>query len=475
MSMTLPTFADSRVLVVGDVMLDRYWSGSTARISPEAPGPVVHVQNASDRPGGAANVALNLAALGCRVSLLGLVGSDSAAEALRFALDNTGVESHLQVSPDLATITKLRVISRNQQLIRLDFEDSLPLAAAEQLQAPFKELLQEHDLVLFSDYAKGSLQQIKSLIQLCKQREIPALVDPKQNDPSLYAQATLLTPNFAEFEAMVGPCPQEIDIQKKGQDLLSAHRLRALLITRGEHGLTLLRPGLAPFHQPSQAREVYDVTGAGDTVIATTAACMAAGTPLEDAVTFANLAAGLVVARLGTASVTAQELTAATESSNPPRTGVVNESQLHIALHQARAQGERIVLTNGCFDILHAGHIHLLQQAREFGDRLVVAINSDSSVKRLKGSSRPINSLERRMAILSAMSFVDWVVSFEEDTPERLITNVMPNVLVKGADYRPEEIAGASQVLAAGGQVQMIKLIDGLSTTALLQSGQNQP
>jgi len=415
-------------------------------------------------------VALNLAALGCRVSLLGLVGNDSAAEALRSSLRDTGVELHLQSSPDLATITKLRVISRNQQLIRMDFEDSLPAEAAAQLRAPFKELLQEHNLVLFSDYAKGSLQQITALIQQCQQRGIPCLVDPKQTDPTLYAQATLLTPNLAEFEALVGPCLQEIDLQEKGQQLLEAHRLQALLITRGEYGLTLLRPGEAPFHQPSQAREVYDVTGAGDTVIATTAACLAAGTALEDAVTLANLAAGLVVARLGTACVTAQELSAAAASANPPQTGVVNEPQLQIALNQARTRGERIVLTNGCFDILHAGHIHLLQAARKFGDRLVVAINSDASVKRLKGSSRPINSLERRMAVVSALSCVDWVVPFEEDTPERLISEVLPNVLVKGADYRPEQIAGASQVLAAGGEVKTIKLVDGLSTTALLKS-----
>lgn len=469
MPMTLPSFANARVLVAGDVMLDRYWSGSTDRISPEAPVPVVHVQNASDRPGGAANVALNLAALGCRVSLLGLVGNDSAAEALRSSLSDTGVELHLQSTPDLATITKFRIISRNQQLIRLDFEDAFPPQAAAQLRAPFKELLPQHDLVLFSDYAKGSLQQIAYLIQQCQQRGILALVDPKQTDPRLYSQATLLTPNLAEFEAMVGPCPQEIDLQEKGQELLAAHRLQALLITRGEHGLTLLRPGEPPFHQPSQAREVYDVTGAGDTVIATMAACLAAGTLLEDAVSLANLAAGLVVARLGTASVTTQELSAAVASANPPQTGVVNEPQLQIALNQARTRGERIVFTNGCFDILHAGHIHLLQEARKFGDRLVVAINSDASVKRLKGSSRPINSLERRMAVLSALSCVDWVLPFEEDTPERLISEVLPNVLIKGADYRPEEIAGASQVLAAGGQVQTINLVDGLSTTALLK------
>lgn len=470
MRLILPPLANARVLVVGDVMLDRYWSGATARISPEAPVPVVHVQNATDRPGGAANVALNLAALGCRVSLLGLVGNDSAAEALRSSLSGTGVELHLQAVPGLATITKLRVISRNQQLIRLDFEDSLPPEASNQLQSPFNAMFTEHDLVLFSDYSKGSLQQITSLILQCHQRGIPALVDPKQPNPSLYAQATLLTPNLAEFEAMVGPCPQEIDLQEKGQQLLSAHHLQALLITRGEHGLTLLRPGEAPFHQPSQAREVYDVTGAGDTVIATVAACLAAGTSLENAVTLSNLAAGLAVARLGTASVTAQELSAAATSANPQQTGVVNEAQLQIALHQARSRGERIVLTNGCFDILHAGHIHLLQQAREFGDRLVVAINSDDSVKRLKGSSRPINSLERRSAVLAALSCVDWVVPFEEDTPERLISDVLPNVLVKGADYRPEQIAGATQVLAAGGEVQTIKLVDGLSSTALLKS-----
>jgi D-beta-D-heptose 7-phosphate kinase/D-beta-D-heptose 1-phosphate adenosyltransferase len=471
MTLTLPSFTKARVLVIGDVMLDRYWSGGTGRISPEAPVPVVHVNSEADRPGGAANVALNLAALGCQVSLLGLVGTDPAAEALRRSLSGSGVQLHLLAIPDLATITKLRVISRNQQLIRLDFEGHLPAEAAAQLITPFNELLAEHDLVLFSDYAKGSLQQASALIQRCRQLGIPALVDPKQPDAGLYAEASLLTPNLAEFEAMVGRCTQERDISQRGMELLAVHQLEALLITRGEQGLTLLRPDKPPFHQPSQAREVFDVTGAGDTVIATMAACLAAGSPLESAVRLANLAAGLVVARLGTAAVTAQELTAAAAIGQPAQTGAINEEHLHTALQQARARGERIVLTNGCFDILHAGHVHLLHRARELGDRLVVAINSDASVQRLKGNGRPINTLERRLTVLSALSCVDWVVSFEEDTPERLIGSLLPDVLVKGADYRPAEIAGAAHVLAAGGEVCTIELVDGVSSTAILAAG----
>ena len=355
-------------------------------------------------------------------------------------------------------------------MIRLDFEELLPPDACIPLEKTFIDLLPSHDLVLFSDYAKGSLRYLNSLIHHCQCLDVPSLVDPKQSDLSVYSKATILTPNYNEFVSMVGVCSDESDIELKGQSLIQSLELQALLITRGEKGLTLLRPGEPAFHQPSQAQEVYDVTGAGDTVIATLAACVAGNTPLETSVVLANLAAGFAVARLGTAAVTQCDL-ANLVKLQQPSTGVVNEFQLKNCLKLCRVRGERIVLTNGCFDILHAGHIQLLQHARDFGDRLVVAVNSDESVKRLKGSSRPINTLERRMAVLSALSCVDWVVPFEEDTPELLISCLLPDVLVKGADYRPDQIAGASHVLAAGGEVRTVELVDGVSSTAILKAG----
>lgn len=470
--MTPLPFAKASVLVVGDVMLDRYWNGGTARISPEAPVPVVRIGAQEHRAGGAANVAINLAAIGCQVTLLGLVGSDDAAEILRACLDRAGVNHHLLPCAGIPTITKLRVISRNQQLIRLDFEDPLPEAAAAALEDPFTALLANHELVVLSDYAKGSLQRAPVLINQAHHSGLPVLVDPKQADVEIYAGASLLTPNFSEFEAMAGgPCVDEEAIARQGEQLMKRLGLDALLVTRGEHGLSLLRPGQPPFHEPSQAREVFDVTGAGDTVIAITAAALAAGAPLEQAVRLANRCAGIVVGRLGTASVSAAELaTAGGMVDEPAVTGVVTEAELMTAIQQARINGSRIVMTNGCFDILHAGHVHYLEQAKALGDRLVVAVNSDDSVRRLKGHGRPINPLANRLAVLSGLRCVDWVVPFTEDTPERLIAAVLPEMLVKGADYTPDQIAGAPQVIAAGGEVRTVPLMKGLSSSAIIGS-----
>ncbi len=470
MSLALPDFSRARVLVVGDLMLDRYWHGPTGRISPEAPVPVVHVREVEERPGGAGNVALNLAALGVQATVMGLVGEDEAADALEATLTAAGVACRFRPISGHPTITKLRVLSRHQQLIRLDFEHPFTLEEARCLAEEAKAALPAFGAVILSDYGKGALGVVQTLIQTAREAGVRVLVDPKGSDFTRYRGASCITPNLAEFEQVVGPCPDEASLVARGQALMEELGLEALLVTRGEQGMTLLRPGQSEFHLPTQAREVFDVTGAGDTVISVLAAALAAGEDWEAATALANLAAGLVVGKLGTATVSVPELRRALREMNEAGGGVVNEEQLLLAVADARAHGERIVMTNGCFDILHAGHVSYLEQARRLGDRLIVAVNDDDSVRRLKGGGRPINPLERRMAVLAGLASVDWVVPFSEDTPERLICRVRPDVLVKGGDYHPEEIAGGECVRRAGGEVRVLGFQDGCSTSAIIRA-----
>lgn len=468
MPLSMPRFDQAAVLVVGDVMLDRYWHGATQRISPEAPVPVVHVGQKEDRPGGAANVALNIAALGAPAWLVGVTGNDEAADCLTQQLHAAGVEAHFQRIEDQPTIVKLRVMSRHQQLLRLDFEE-LFNTDSEALLTQTNALLEHVGVLVLSDYGKGALQNHQALIQAARQRGIPVLADPKGRDFSIYRGATLITPNLAEFEAVAGRCADEAELVGKGLAMLAELQLDALLITRGEHGMTLLRAGYPELHLPAQAREVFDVTGAGDTVISTLAAALAAGEELPNAVALANLAASLVVGKLGTATVSAPELRRALHSEQGIGRGVMSLDQLLMALDDARAHGERVVFTNGCFDILHAGHVAYLEQARALGDRLIVAINDDASVTRLKGAGRPINSVSRRMAVLAGLEAVDWVISFSEDTPEGLLTVLRPDLLVKGGDYGLEGVVGADIVLAYGGDVRVLNFVDSCSTTAIVE------
>ncbi|RMD80338.1 MAG: bifunctional D-glycero-beta-D-manno-heptose-7-phosphate kinase/D-glycero-beta-D-manno-heptose 1-phosphate adenylyltransferase HldE, partial [Gammaproteobacteria bacterium] len=364
------------------------------------------------------------------------------------------------------------VLSRHQQLLRLDFEDGLAGLPGEGLLAAFREALPGAAVVVLSDYAKGTLREAPRLIAEARAAGRPVLVDPKGRDFGRYRGATLLTPNLAELEAAAGPCPDEATLARRAAEVLEACALEGLLVTRGERGMSLFRPGREPLHLAARAREVYDVTGAGDTVVGVLAAALAAGAPLERAVALANAAAGLVVARLGTAAVGPAELAAALggeAAEGGLRRGVLEEEALLAELARARARGERIVMTNGCFDLLHAGHVAYLQEARALGDRLVVAVNDDASVARLKGPGRPIVPLAQRMAVLAALEAVDWVVPFAEDTPERLIRRILPEVLVKGGDYRPEQVAGGAAVTAAGGRVAILPYREGLSTTALVR------
>ncbi|HAC68005.1 bifunctional D-glycero-beta-D-manno-heptose-7-phosphate kinase/D-glycero-beta-D-manno-heptose 1-phosphate adenylyltransferase HldE [Pseudomonas sp. JBR1] len=474
MKLTMPRFDLAPVLVVGDVMLDRYWHGTTSRISPEAPVPVVRVDQHEDRPGGAANVALNIAALGAPAYLVGVTGQDEAADALTDSLRAAHVQVRFQRIAQQPTIVKLRIMSRHQQLIRVDFEEPFD-TDAQALASDTAAMLAGVKVLVLSDYGKGALKNHQALIQLARARNIPVLADPKGKDFSIYRGASLITPNLSEFEAIVGVCADDAELVAKGNELMARLDLGALLVTRGEHGMTLLRPGQAALHLPARAREVFDVTGAGDTVISTLAAALAAGEELPQAVALANLAAGIVVGKLGTAAISAPELRRAVQRSEGSERGVLTLEQLQLAIEDARAHGENIVFTNGCFDILHAGHVTYLEQARAQGDRLIVAVNDDASVTRLKGPGRPINSVDRRMAVLAGLGAVDWVIPFSENTPERLLEQVRPDVLVKGGDYKSvEEVVGAQIVQGYGGEVRILGLVENSSTTAIVERIRNR-
>jgi D-beta-D-heptose 7-phosphate kinase/D-beta-D-heptose 1-phosphate adenosyltransferase len=474
MKVSLPDFSKAHVLVIGDIMLDRYWHGDTSRISPEAPVPVVRVADAEERPGGAANVALNIVALGARVTLLGVTGNDEPADTLQQRLEEAGVECHFLRLGGQPTITKLRVLSRHQQLIRLDFEDGFAEYNPEDLLLHFRSYLADADVVLLSDYGKGTLRGAPALIEDARAAGKPVLVDPKGIDFDRYRGASLITPNLSEFEGVVGHCPDDIELVERGEALCRRLELDSLLVTRSDKGMSLLRPANTPVHLPTQAREVYDVTGAGDTVIAGLAASMAAGQSAEQAMAIANLAAGIVVGKLGTATASVAELRRALQSQQAGSRGSMDEDSLLQIIEDARAHGEKIVMTNGCFDILHAGHVGYLEAARKLGDRLIVAVNDDDSVRRLKGEERPINPLEQRMAVLAGLGCVDWVVPFSEDTPERLICKLLPDLLVKGGDYRPEDIAGGKCVQDNGGEVIVLDYEEGVSTTRIVDAIRKQ-
>ncbi|MFN3579920.1 MAG: bifunctional D-glycero-beta-D-manno-heptose-7-phosphate kinase/D-glycero-beta-D-manno-heptose 1-phosphate adenylyltransferase HldE [Pseudomonas sp.] len=468
MKLTMPRFDSAPVLVVGDVMLDRYWHGPTHRISPEAPVPVVKVDQIEDRPGGAGNVALNIAALGAPAWLVGVTGDDEAALSLRQRLNAAGVFCDFQAHPQRPTITKLRVMSRHQQLIRLDFEEPFETDGPALLEG-VRALLPKVKVMILSDYGKGALVNHQALIALATEHGVPVLADPKGKDFSIYRGATLITPNMSEFEAVVGHCSSEQMLVEKGMALIESLDLQAMLVTRSEQGMTLLRRGETAMHLPARAREVFDVTGAGDTVISTLAAALAAGESLPNAVGLSNLAAGIVIGKLGTAAVSAPELRRSVQREQGSERGVVGVELLLQAVEDARAHGERIVFTNGCFDIIHAGHVGYLEEARSLGDRLIVAINDDASVSRLKGPGRPINSVERRMTVLAGLGAVDWVISFAEDTPEALLRQVQPDILVKGGDYSVDQVVGAEIVQAHGGEVKVLNFVESCSTTAIVE------
>jgi len=462
---SIPDLISAQILIIGDVMLDQYWSGLTERISPEAPIPIVKIKNTTFRAGGAANVALNVAALGCRVTLLGIIGDDEAAHTLQQCLNHDKINAHLIRIPHWKTITKLRVTSKKQQLLRLDFEDPIPPNLTTALETPFLDALKNTHLVILSDYAKGTLQNAPWFIAHAKQQGIPVLVDPKAKDLSIYQGATLLTPNLAEFEAMVGHCQDEKSFSIKAQTLREQLALDALLVTRGEHGMTLVEKNTNPITLPTKSLDIFDVTGAGDTVIATMAYALIAGETLYDATRLANQAANVVIKKWGTATVTPEELHSHTDAREP----IITQEKAYTLIQAAQSKNQRVVMTNGCFDVLHPGHISYLTAAKALGDKLIVAVNDDASVQTLKGINRPLNSLQTRMEMLAAIHCIDWIVPFSELTPEKLIHYLSPDILVKGGDYQVNDIVGGAHVQSRGGQVRALPFLEGYSTTSFIK------
>lgn len=457
----------AHVVVAGDVMLDRYLFGFTDRISPEAPVPVVHVQETDDRAGGAANVAVNLASLGVTTQLVGVVGKDDAADSLQAILKNRGIQCNFHRVDDRPTITKTRVQSRGQQLIRLDRENTAAMPG-DAVVSVLRKSIKGAGAVVLSDYGKGALSSVTTMIDVCRDAKIPVLVDPKGTDFSKYRGATLITPNQAEFEVVAGACSSDDELVQRARAMLDDLDLNALLVTRSEKGMLLLESDMAPVFLSTQAREVYDVTGAGDTVIAMLAGALASGASLASAAALANIAAGLVVRKIGVATVTPGEIRVSLHQRGQGGRGLVGLDELKLMVAESRDRSERVIMTNGCFDVLHAGHVSYLEEAKSLGDRLIVAVNDDESVRRLKGESRPINALEDRLLVLAGLAAVDWVVPFSDDTPAALIAAVLPDVLVKGGDYDPNEIAGAKDVLQNGGEVRILAFRDGHSSSRII-------
>lgn len=493
---SLPNLNSVHVVVVGDVMVDRYWHGTAERVSQEAPVPVIDVAREEDRPGGAANVALNVAALGARCTLVGVVGSaypdsdaapeaqpDAAARSLQSTLEAAGVVCEFVVARNFATITKVRVISQQQQVLRADFETPVPLDAASDLGFRLASVLARTpaDVVVLEDYEKGTIVDPAALIGAAREQGAPVIVDPKHKPLAEFAGAAVVKPNEIEVRQWLSPWPDESELPAALEALRRDNDLGALVVTRGSQGVIVADGTVgangepAPLQLPARRVDVFDVTGAGDTVAATIAAGVAGGLGVRGAVRLANLAASIAVTRTGTVAVSAPELRALAAAEVRSDRGLLALPQLLEFAERARGRGQKIVFTNGCFDILHAGHVAYLEEARALGDRLVVAINADASVTRLKGAGRPVNSLERRASVLAALSAVDWVVSFAEDTPENLLRALQPEVLVKGGDYTTQTVVGADIVRDYGGQVAVLSLVDDVSTTAIVEQLKETP
>ncbi len=461
-------------LVAGDVMLDRYIWGRVERISPEAPVPIVRESLRSAQPGGAANVAMNIAGLGAQVTLLGFAGADSEQQTLEQLLQAAGVRCLLTETAGIPTISKLRILSGNQQMLRLDTEShNLPSADAyRKLVVDFEKALPAADVVILSDYAKGVLTSdlCRSLIQKARNARIPVLIDPKSRSFEHFRGATTICPNLNELSLATQEPSGDVErILTAGQSMVAKLDLEYLIVTLSEKGIAVLYPERRAL-LPARARNVYDVSGAGDTVVATLALGLAGRLPIETAAQLANVAAGIVVSKVGTVPIQRYELTGALseEIGLHAEEKVLSLDRLLTRASSWRSQAKRIVFTNGCFDILHIGHIALLAEARRQGDKLIVGINSDSSVQRLKGPARPMIGEIERAQMLAALAAVDSVVIFEEDTPLDIIQALRPDVLVKGGDYTEAAIVGAAEVQSWGGTVRIVPTIEGFSTTKII-------
>ncbi len=464
-----------RTLVVGDLMLDEYVWGKTERISPEAPVQVVEVQREDLRLGGAGNVINNLVALGCQVAVASVVGDDHDGRLLKEMLAEKRIDGDgIFPAPGRTTSRKTRILASNQQMLRIDRESRHPLDAGQggALVDFVRRRIGEFQVILISDYLKGVLSEdvLRGVIEAARDRGVPVLVDPKGNDYRKYRGATLLTPNRKEAQSASGvTIGDEPSLAEAGRRLLETLDLDALVLTRSEEGMSLFFRDAEAIHLPTEAREVFDVTGAGDTVLSVLGAGLACGFSLEDAAQLSNIAAGIVVGKVGTSTVSPEEILETVGRRHPDSDLKIKAREvLRGILERAREKGRRIVFTNGCFDLLHAGHVQYLQKARRLGDLLVLGINSDQSVQRLKGPKRPLIGESERAHILAALDCIDYVCIFDEDTPLELIQAVRPHILVKGGDYSPEGVVGKDLVESYGGRVEIIEFVAGKSTTNII-------
>lgn len=460
------------ILVVGDVMLDRYYVGDVRRISPEAPVPVFRKQSERSVLGGAANVAANLVAANQQVAMMSILGKDANGQSVRHLFDDLGIDASLVANMQRSTTIKTRFLANNnQQLMRLDVEDTDPITKTEcsRMLKKLQKSIDNFDLILMSDYLKGLLTQefCQGVIRMAKAKNIPVVIDVKDPKFGKYYGATLLKPNLNELRALTGKKAEtESEIIEAAEELRRRSNCQYVLATLGARGMVLVGDG-DPYFVKSLAREVFDVSGAGDTTIAYLATCMANGMQIREAVDIANYAAGIQVGKVGTSSVYWQEVRDLISNEDQ---GILHKilSPEEVARFRQDNIDKKIVFTNGCFDILHIGHKRYLQKAATLGDILIVGVNSDDSVRRLKGPERPINNEQDRAEMLSAMGFIDYVVIFGEDTPYELIKQIQPDVLVKGGDYKPEEVVGRDIVEARGGRLELISFVEGKSTTNII-------
>lgn len=457
---------NKKILVFGDIMLDVYYEGFVQRISPEAPVPVVKVSQIKNVLGGAANVAVNISSLGGIPYLIGLYGNDEQQIHINNLLDNHKIEYSI-IKTNYPTITKSRIVVGNQQIVRFDCEcDEMLLSDDESflIEKKIEEVLPECDLVVVSDYAKGlcSDRICQMLIKKAKAKNKLVIIDPKGNNWDKYRGAYMITPNLKEYSDVTGLMISNDDnsILISSSLVLSKYQISNLLITRSEKGMTLINKDMF-CHIKTEAKEVFDVSGAGDTAVASLAICLAAGIPVVEAVKFANKAAGIVVGKRGTASVSVEEFYKVTETV----TKIVELKNVEELLEDLRNKSKKIVFTNGCFDILHRGHISYLREASHYGDILIVGLNSDLSVRKLKGPSRPVNKQEDRAYMLAAYDFVSYIIIFDEETPYNIISRIKPDVLIKGGDYQLNQIVGRE--FAA--ETIILPFVQGYSTTNILK------